>query len=405
MNFLTKKRVLVLTGLIALVLILYFFMPSGTPAGLEQVTEVQVKKDTLKISMEADGKSEVSNIKLRFGINGVLEILPVKPGDTVKKGDTIARLDTRNLEYEVASARANYQAALAKLENTESQLRSQVLAELNKLNNARSQWEKDKKEYTSMLGIAEVFSRQEIELKKLALDNSQKNNETAKESYNNAKNNSTGLETASVSQARAALDKALKNLQDAELKAPCDGVILTLNYKIGETVSTNNDFAVITDGQGIKVNAAVLEMDIKDVYLGQRAEVELESIPSQIFTGKVTYIDTLPVNDPNGVVAYNVEISLDEPEASIKSGSSCLVTFVIKQKKDVLIIPNDAIKMINGKQTVEIKDKEGSLAQRQVKAGFTDGTNVEVIKGLQLNETVVVRKPVKTTGTPTDGGK
>lgn len=405
MKFLTKKRALALTGLIALIFIVYFFMPSGTPAGTEEVTEVQVKKGTLKISMEADGKSEVSNIKLRFAINGVLESLPVKPGDTVKRGETIARLDTRNLEYELASARANYQAALAKLENTGTQIRSQVLGELNKLNNARSQWEKDKKEYSSMIEIADVFSRQEIDLKKLALDNSQKNYETAKESYNNAKNNSINQETASVSQARAALDKAKKNLEDAELKAPCNGEILALNYKIGETVSTNNDFAVITDGQGIKVNAAVLEMDIKDVYLGQPAEVELESIPSQIFTGKVTYIDTLPINDPNGVVAYNVEIRLDEPEASIKSGSSCLVTFVIKQKKDVLMIPNDAVKMINGKQTVEIKDKEGSLTLRQVKTGFTDGTNVEVIKGLQLNETVIVRKPSKTVDTSTDGGK
>lgn len=405
MNFLTKKKALALTGLMSLVSVLYFFMPSGTPAGTEQVTEVQVKKGTLKISMEADGKSEVSNIRLRFGINGVLESLPVKPGDTVKKGEIIARLDKKNLEYEVSGARANYQAALAKLENTGSQIRSQVLGEVNKLNNACSQWEKEKREYTSMLQLADAFSRQEIDLKKLALENSQKNYETAKDSYNNAKNNSTSLEEASVSQARAALDKALSNLEDAELKAPCDGVVLTLNYKIGETVSTNNDFAVITDGNGIKVNAAVLEMDIKDVYLGQRAEVELESIPSQIFTGKVTYIDTLPVNDPNGVVAYNVEIRLDEQEATIRSGSSCLATFVIKEKKDVLVIPNDAVKMISGKQTAEVKDKKGILNLRQIKTGFTDGTNVEVIKGLQLNEIVVVRKPVKTADTPAGGGK
>ncbi len=403
MKFLTKKTAMILIGLVVCTLLIYYFMPTGAPARVEDISEVAVKKGTLQISMEADGKSEVSNVKLRFGINGVLQSLPVKLGDKVKKGDVIARLETRSFEYEVASARANYQAALAKVDNTKSQNQSQVLAELNKLNSARTQWEKDKQEYETMLQAKDAFSQQEIDLKKLTLDYSSQNYQTTQKSYATVKNNSTKLEEASVSQAKAALDKALKNLEDATLRAPADGVVLALNYKVGESVSSNSDFALISDGQGIKVYAQVLEMDIKDVFSGQAVEVEFESVPSQIFTGQVTYIDTLPVNDPNGVVAYNVEIKLDKPEDMIKSGSSCMVTFIIKQKKDVLIVPNDAVKMINAKQTVELKDKDENLSQRKIKTGFTDGSNVEVVEGLQAGYTVIIRKPVTAAGAAAGG--
>lgn len=405
MKILTRKTIAAIVGLLAVVGAIYAFVPFSKPASMEQISEAVVKKGTIQISMEADGKSEVSNVRLRFSINGVLDSLPLKPGDSVKKGDIIARLDTKSLEYEAASARANYQAALARLDNTESQIHTQILAELNKLNNARTQREKDQQEYKTMLQASEAFSRQEIDLKRLALENSEKNYETSKASYNNVKTYSAKLEAASVSQAKAALDKANKNLEDATLRAPADGIVLALNYKVGETVSANNDFAVLTDGQGIKVNASVLEMDIKDVFPGQTAEVEFESVPSQIFTGKVTFIDTLPLNDPNGVVAYNVEIKLDKADELIKSGSTGMVTFVIKQKKDVLMIPNDAVKLVNGKQTIEVKDREGILSSRQVKTGFTDGTNAEVLKGLQINETVIIRKPLKNSGADANSGK
>jgi len=293
--------------------------------------------------MQADGKSDVSSVRIKFSVNGVLQNLPVKPGDKVEKGRVIAQLDAVNFEYELASAKANYQAALAKLGNTRNQNKSQSLNELNKLNNAYAQLEKDKREYEAMIQAADAFSKEELELKRIAMENSERNYEVSKQSYATVQNSSTKFDEASIAQAKAAMAKAQKNLADATLRSPVDGIVLALNYKPGETVSSNNDFAVISDGGGLEVKAQVLEIDIKDVSSGQDVEVEFESVPSKVFTGKVTHIDSLPVNDPNGVVAYNVNITLDKPDENIMSGTSCVVTFIVAQKKDVLIIPNGAV--------------------------------------------------------------
>lgn len=395
MKLLKKKSVIAIVSIVVFGAILYFFLPKSSATTAEETKEIAVRKGTLKIDMQADGKSDISNVKLKFSVNGILHNLPVKSGDPVKKGQVIAQLDAANFEYELASAKANYQAALAKLGNTENQNKSQGLTELNKLNNAYAQLEKDKREYEAMTQAADAFSKEELELKRIATENSERNYEVAKQSYSTVQNSSTKLDEASIAQAKAAMDKAQKNLADATLRTPGDGTVLALNYKLGETVSSNNDFAVISDGGGLEVKAQVLEMDIKDVFLGQEVEVEFESVPSKVFTGKVTFIESLPVNDPNGVVAYNVDIILDKPDETIKSGTSCVVTFIVAQKKDVLIIPNEAVKVVNGKQVAEVKDKQGNAASKQIKTGFTDGTNVEVVNGLEVNDVVVIHKPLK----------
>lgn len=395
MKLLNKKSVIAAVSIMVLGSILYFFLPKSSATTVEESKETAVRKGTLQIDMQADGKSDISNVKLKFSVNGILKNLPVKPGDRVKKGQLIAQLDSKDFEYELASAKANYQAALAKLGNTENQIKSQSLAELNKLNNAYAQSVKDKREYEAMIQATDAFSKEEIELKRIAMENSERNYEVAKQSYSTAQNSSTKLDEASIAQAKAALEKAQKNLEDAALRSPVDGTVLALNYKLAETVSSNNDFAVISDGGGLEVNAQVLEMDIKDVFFGQDVEVEFESVPSKVFSGKVTFVESLPVNDSNGVVAYNVDIILDKPDENIKSGTSCVVTFIVARKKDVLIIPNEAVKVVSGKQVVAVKDKQGNPSTKQIKTGFTDGTNVEVVNGLELNDVVIINKPPK----------
>lgn len=395
MKLLNKKSVIAAASIMVLGSVLYLWLPKSSATTVEETKEIAVRKGTLQIDMQSDGKSEISSVTLKFSVNGILNNLPVKPGDTVKKGQLIAQLDSKNFEYEFASAKANYQVALAKLGNTANQNTSQSLAELSKLNNAYAQAEKDKREYEAMIQAADAFSKKELELKRIAMENSERNYEVAKQSYSTAQNSSTKLDEASIAQAKAAMEKSQKNLEDAALKSPVEGTVLALNYKIGETVSSNSDFVVISDGGGLGVKAQVLEMDIKDVFFDQEVEVEFESVPSKVFTGSVTFVESLPVNDSNGVVAYNVDIILDKPDENIKSGTSCVVTFIVAQKKDVLIIPNEAVKVVNSKQVVEVKDKQGNISAKQIKTGFTDGTNVEVVNGLEPNDVVIIRKPLK----------
>jgi multidrug efflux pump subunit AcrA (membrane-fusion protein) len=126
--------------------------------------------------------------------------------------------------------------------------------------------------------------------------------------------------------------------------------------------------------------------------VGQKVYVTVEAIPDKKFTGEVSKINALPSEDSSGLVNYTVEIKIKDPGTELKDGMTCAVSFVIKEVKDCLIVPYNAVKIVDGKQVVTVVDETGQSVEREIKTGFTDGTSVEVLEGLRENETVVYPK-------------
>lgn len=141
---------------------------------------------------------------------------------------------------------------------------------------------------------------------------------------------------------------------------------------------------------GVYVAANVLELDMANISTGQEVEVKFEARPGKTYTGRVTEIENLPVNDPGGIVAYKVTARLSDPDDSIRSGMTAIVSFIIEQKKDVLIIPNQAVKRVEGAQVVDKVNPDGSIANWKIKTGFTDGRNVEVLEGLNPGDKIII---------------
>ncbi|WP_125185590.1 efflux RND transporter periplasmic adaptor subunit [Desulfofundulus salinus] len=391
-----KKTSLIIAAALCLSMAigLYSFAAGrGEQAVAEEIKEVTVKKGDLKIDLAADGKAELDTVGLSFQINGVIKEIPVQPGDHVKAGDIIARLDAEKYQLELEAARAGYEAARARLAKARDDYNNKLIAAKEKMDNAMLV-------YQPMSQVPDIFPAQEVALKKLAADSTREAYEAAKKATSDIK-----MEEAAVAQALVNLKKAEKNLEDTVLRSPVDGTVLYIAGKVGESVSGGGDnadkqFAVVSTGDSVTVTAQVLELDIAEVAPGQAAEVEFEALPGEIFTGRVGGIEALPVTDASGIVAYEVSVLLDKPDARIKHGMTGTVSFIIEQKKDVLIIPNAAVKRVDGATVVEMYNEAGEIVTRKVKTGFTDGRNVEVIEGLKQGDKIIIR-----TRTSAQGGK
>lgn len=351
---------------------------STTTSTATQYEQATVKRDSIVVGLDSDGNIEFSKVNLRFGASGVIAEVLVSEGDEVKKGDVIARLDDQDYQDQ-------YQLALAKLKDAQEQKISSNLESELKLQNTKLELQKLNDEYQEMEAIPDAYSASEIKSKKMELDNKKLEYANMKKKYDLEKDKPLKQEEFAVEMAR-------KNLEDTILYAPVSGVILNIANKVGESVTSEVDFATIHENNAVKASTKVIEYDISQIKVGQKAYVTVEATPDQKYTGEVSSIDALPAEDSSGLVNYSVVVDIKDPVPELKDGMTCTVSFVTKEVSDCLIVPYNAIKIVNGKQVVTVVGKNGQQTERQVKAGFTDGTSVEVLEGLQMGETVVYPK-------------
>lgn len=374
----------------------FMFLSSQNNGEVPEQTfkEVVVKKGDIRISFDSEGTSALSLTALRFPVSGQLSEVKVEPGDHVLAGEVLAVLDHQELNGRLETARLNYQQALVKLEKTREQYASSLVAEKAKLEAMSYQVENAKRDYESMAAIPEAYPAYDVETKRIALENASVSYEAATVSYASLTKGSRDIELdqLSVRQAATALEEAERALYEATLKAPADGTVLVVNGKAGEMISSAADFIQLSDGDGMTITSLVSELDIASVEIGQGVELEFEALEGQSFNGKVLAVDPLAQKNESGLVNYTVRIGMDDASDKILDGMSCNVAYVLREKENVLIIPNASVKMIEGKQTVEVKTETGELVARQVSTGLTDGFNVEVIEGLEAGEVVIIRQ-------------
>ena len=393
-----KSKLKLLIGLTVLCAIAsggYFLSTRNSTASVQvaEYKEVTARQGDIKINFLADGKAYLPVLKLRFPISGQLKDVMFDTGDKVKKGDLIAKLEDKEYINKIESARINQDQAVVKLEKTKQQYESQLASEKSKLDNLKYQLDNIALQYQPMQQIPETYSEQEIKLKKVAFESAKAAYESALEAYNLLLKGTQDitLDEINIRQTKISVKVAEDGLSDTILKSPVDGEVLSISHRPGETVSNSTDFAVISDIGRLSVIAQVSELDVPKIEKGQSVEMEFEALQGQSFKGGVLSVDPLPVTDSGGIVNYTVNIEIDNTTDTIKDGMTCSVSFILKQKQNVVVIPNTAVKRVEGKQVVEIKDEIGNIVTKNIKTGLTDGTNVEVTEGLNAGDILIIR--------------
>lgn len=397
-NYLFNKKVLkyvLILTVIVLIIIgygIYKTMKTKSASTEPVFNEVRVENGDLTIAVSEDGKANLSTLDLGFSSSGKLKAVYVTEGQKVKAGDLLAELDVTDLNNQLLTAQNDYNTAVVKLEQTKASHSQKLLDLKQSLDNSKSTVDKIYLDYYPMTQLPDAYTKVEIEQKKMEYDNAKKAYENQLANYNAALKDSSDIKLAqlNVESAQTKLKTIEDNIKNAKLIAPSDGVVLSVANKAGEVISENAKLIQLSTSQKINVTAQVSELDIPKIKIGQDAEVEFEAFSGKIYTGKVSSVKLIPTVDSSGIVNYDINVQLDDNSDEIKTGMNCTIKLILKQKKNVLIIPNKAVKMVNNKQVVYVKDSQGNKVQKEIKTGFTDGTNVEVVEGLKAGDIVFV---------------
>jgi RND family efflux transporter MFP subunit len=300
-----------------------------------------------------DGNLEMPNkAYLSFGVTGTVAEVLVEEGNNATKGQVLARLDAHSLESsvetaklqvkimeaQVRGARAQYEIALLNLKNAPTPSQEKVLQE--QVNAAEASWSAVKLN---------------LEIAKL------------------------NLETAKL------------NLEKAVIVSPFDGVVASISIIEGQEISGTalaTPAITVVDTSKMEMSGFIDELDIAMVRVGQETIVSLDALPDEEVKGSVTFIS--PVGTVRaGVVSYATTITLENPSAELKDGMSATAEVIIDHRDDVLLIPNRVIQGTLQNPTVVVL-VDGQQEERQITLGLSDGTNTEVLSGLEEGEKVVV---------------
>jgi HlyD family secretion protein len=211
-----------------------------------------------------------------------------------------------------------------------------------------------------------------------------------------------------VSEAQLARDRT--NLNYSVIRSPISGVVIARSVDIGQTVAasfqTPTLFQIAKDLRQMQIDTSVAEADIGQLHLGQVVNFTVDAFQEREFTGTVKQVRLNPTIQQN-VVSYNVVVAVANDEGVLLPGMTANVHFTVNQKKDVLRVPNAALRYKPaendsdsvtadarqpGKQMV-YRLEEGKSVPVNIKTGIADNSYTEILgDAIKLGDKLIIRE-------------
>lgn len=280
-------------------------------------------------------------------VSGKVEKLYVDFNAQVTKGQILAELDQEPLKMKIEQNEANYKNVLAALE------RSRLALET-----ARKKYERAKS----------LFDKNLVSFEEL---------ETAESNFLSAKSDVVANE-ARAAQARSTLDLSRVDLSYSVIRSPVDGMVISRKVSAGQTVQASFQapvlFQIATDLTKMKVECSVDEADIGKVKEGQKVRFTVEAFQDETFNGVVQQVRFSPETVQN-VVTYTTVVNVDNPERKLRPGMTATVSIIVGEAKNVLRIPNAALRFTPNLSQEEIQKMMADMrAQFEARRNQQGGT-------------------------------
>lgn len=298
-----KKTWIIIGAVVLAAAAAWFFFLRGGREDAQAYQTAKVERGDLEATVTSTGTiTAVGTVQVGTQVSGTVEEVFVDFNDEVKRGQLLARLDTRVLQASVDDARANV-----------DRVQAQYAAALDQYNRNKPLYDK---KYIS--GVEFTQYRSTLDAAK-----------------------------ASVTSAQVALERARTNFGYAEIRSPTDGTVIQRTVEPGQTVaaslSTPTLFMIAKDLSHIQIEANVDESDIGQIKEGQSVKFTVQSQPDTEFSGKVRQIRMQPVTVQN-VVNYVVVIDATNDKGFLLPGMTATVNFEVNRVDDVLVVPNSALR-------------------------------------------------------------
>ncbi len=341
-----------------------------------------------------------AEIKVGSRVSGKVEKLFVKVGDKVKKGDTIAIIEHRDLQTQVEEKAAALKQKEAELKALLTERPLEIESQKDKIRELTAQValaEKTYQRYKKLLP-EKLISREDVDQKHKELLVFESRLAAAREklSYMERKfENDRTILKIGIQKLAAQYRLAKINRDYAFIKSPIDGTIAKVSTPEGETVAaqlSSPTFVWIINLDKLWVNTYVDETDIGKVHKGQTVTFRVDAFPGLTFHGVVEQIyPKAEVRD--NMVTYRVFVKIEDPpnrRRLLRPEMTAYTTIVVKVKKDVLLVPVQAVKIIRGKNVVFVKGKKG-VKRQEVTTGWTDKGKIEIREGLKEGQEVLIQ--------------
>ena len=258
-------------------------------------------------------------------VNGRLATVNVKLGDSVRRGQTVAKVEDMEIQEQVRQAEAAFRVAQATIRQRDADLK---LATTNR--------DRSKSLYDRQLLPQQTY------------DDTVARYEAAQ-----AQND---LANAQFEQAKARLEELKITLQNTIIVSPVDGFVSKRFSDSGAFVGPNSPVVAVVDIRTVRMVANLVEKDMKRVPVGTAAAVEVDAFPGEKFSGRVSRV--APVFDPATRTA-EMEIEIPNGHYRLKPGMYSRVQLTVDSKADALTVPRNALVELDGKPGVFIANTGG----------------------------------------------
>ena len=357
---------------------LVFCSGRGGPDERGFVTET-VDRGEIETTVTATGVvNPVTTVQVGTYVSGPIREIDVDFNSRVSKGQRVAKIDPAQFQVRADQAEANLENARARVRKARADLA------LKRLTRARA---------------TELHARSLIPESEL---------DTAESGYAQAEAE-LAVEEAGVRQAESALAEARVNLGYTDIRSPVDGVVVSRNVDVGQTVAasfqTPTLFLIAEDLTRMQVEAKVSESDIGGVREGQAASFGVDAYPERTFHGDVIQVRNAPTTVQN-VVTYDVVIQVDNASLELKPGMTATVTITTDRRDEVTRLPiralrfrpdlpadeprTDARVSASG-SAVWALDEGGQLRRVEVRTGLRNDRFAELLSdGVEPGDAVVI---------------
>lgn len=375
----TWKKKAVTIVVLLIVLIAFSAMWSNLTKEADYETAMAERSNITEIVSETGSIVSSGRTDVFSPTNGIVTEVYVANGQSVTRGETLLTVESSATEQERHQASANLLAA-----------QNLLSAESAKMNSLQAALFEANQRFINDRGVDNPTQDQRDDPVYI------QQNAAWLQAEANYKN-----QTAVISQAQAQVNQAslaYQATQNATVKAPISGSVANLAVTDGSTVRANtqtvvssspNPVLVISSPGTVEVVVSISETDIAKVKDGQKATIDVSSVHSKVYDGVVRRVDEIGTDD-QGVIRYNVYIEITNPDEKLRQGMNADVDIVTEELKNVLSVPNSAVKPYQGGRAVRIIDeKTNDVKYIPVEIGVRGSSKTQILKGIEEGQEVV----------------
>ncbi len=349
----------------------------GNRVEASDYTTARVARGNVEVTVSATGTVQaVTTVQVGSQVSGALAWLGADFKSQVKRGQVIAKLDPaifeaqlRNQMAGLENAQAGAQAALAEINN---QIANLAAAKANQ-KATRVQRDDAMNVVKRYLTLKDVLSGRELELAQAQANAADARSQQASAQLEQAQaavsSSRAKLEGAKavINQARAQLKQAQVNLAHATISSPIDGVVISRNVDVGQTVAASLQapilFVIAKDLTNMQVLASIDEADVGQIREGITANFTVDAYPGQTFSGRISQ-KRLNAQTLQNVVTYTTVIAASNPDMKLMPGMTANITIPVAQADNALMVPNAALRFRPKTDQQNRRDGQGQSNQR-----------------------------------------